>query len=69
MQAVFAANRTAFVEAMTLDRDKQRLAEAADYIEKHDERFRTIEKRMDALEDRCGDDPSVAAAFRQMEAP
>ena len=69
MQAAFAADRAAFVEAMTLDRDKQRLAAAADYIEKHDERYRSIEKRLDALEDRCGEDPTVAAVFRQMEAP
>ena len=69
MQAAFAKNRQAFVDAMALDKDKQRLAEATEFIEKNDERYRTIELRMEALSDRCGDDPTVAAAFRQMEAP
>jgi hypothetical protein len=69
MQRVFAAQRQAFVDAMTLDRDKQRLAAATEYLEKNEERYRTIEARMDALSDRCGHEPAVAAAFRQMEAP
>ena len=69
MQVAFAANRQAFVDAMTLDGDKQRLAEAADYIESNDERYKLIEARMQVLSDRCGEDPTVAAAFRQMETP
>jgi hypothetical protein len=69
MQAAFTANRQAFVDSAALDRDKQRVAKAADYVEKHDERYRSIEKRLDALEDRCGEEPTVAATFRQMEAP
>jgi hypothetical protein len=69
MQAAFAKNRQAFVDALSLDSDKERLSAAADYIEKNDARYRTIEMRMDALADRCDGDPTVAAAFRQMEAP
>ena len=69
MQAAFANNRQAFVAAMALDKDKQRLAAATEFIENNDERYRTLELRMEALSDRCGDDPTVAAAFRQMEAP
>jgi hypothetical protein len=69
MQAAFAKHRQAFVDGMSLDSDKARLAEATDHIEKHDERYRTIEVRMEALSDRCGEEPSVAAAFRQIEAP
>lgn len=69
MQAAFAAHRQAFVDALALDRDKARLAQATDYIEKQGERYHLIEVRMEALSDRCGDDPTVAAAFRQMEAP
>jgi len=69
MQVAFANNRQAFVAAMALDKDKQRLAAATEFIENNDERYRTLELRMEALSDRCGDDPTVAAAFRQMEAP
>lgn len=69
MQAVFARHRRAFVDAMALDKDKQRLAQALDFIEKNDERYRVIELRMEGLARRCADDPTVAAAFRQMEAP
>lgn len=69
MQTAFAANRQAFVDAMALDRDKAKLAEAAAYIEKHDDRYRVIEARMQVLADRCGEDPTVAAAFQQMQTP
>ncbi len=69
MQRVFAAHRQDFVAALALDKDKARLAEATDFIEQHEERYRTIEVRMEALEERCGSDSTVAAAFRQMEAP
>ena len=69
MQAAFAKHRQAFVDALALDRDKQKLSQAADYIEKQGERYHTIEVRMEALSERCADDPTVAAAFRQMEAP
>ena len=69
MQAAFATHRQAFVDGLALDQDKERLAEAITYLEQHGERYRTLETRMAALSDRCGADPSVAAAFRQMEAP
>lgn len=69
MQAVFTANRQAFVDAVALDRDKAKLAQATDYIEKHDDRYQVIEARMQVLSDRCGEDPTVAAAFQQMETP
>jgi len=69
MQAAFAAHRQAFVEAMTLDADKERLGQAADYIEKQGDRYKIIETRMEVLSDRCGDEPTVAAAFHQMESP
>jgi hypothetical protein len=69
MQRVFAENRQAFVDAMALDRDKARLAEAADYIEANEGRYADIDTRMAALSDRCADEPTVQAAFRQMSAP
>jgi hypothetical protein len=69
MQAVVAQHRQKFADALALDGDKQRLAEAADHVEKNDARYQVIEARMEALADRCGADPSVAAAFRQMESP
>jgi len=69
MQRVFVENRQAFVDAMALDRDKARLAEAADFIEANEARYADIDTRMAALSDRCADEPTVAAAFRQMSAP
>lgn len=69
MHAAFAEHRQAFVDALALDGDKERLAAATEYLEKNEERYRTIEARMEALADRCADDPTVAAAFRQMESP
>jgi hypothetical protein len=69
MQRVFAANRQAFVDALALDADKARLREAVDFIEKHEERYKLVEARMEVLLDRCGHEPTVAAAYRQMESP
>lgn len=69
MQAAFAQHRQAFVDGLALDRDKARLARAAAYIAQHGERYHLIEVRMEVLSERCGADPTVAAAFRQMEAP
>ena len=69
MQRVFAENRAAFVAAMTLDQDKQRLAEAAAYIEANERRYRDLDTRMEALSDRCADDATVQAAFDQMSSP
>jgi len=69
MQKAFAANRQAFVDAIALDTDKERLAEATAYLEKNEERYKAIEARMDALSERCAAEPTVVAAFRAMEAP
>jgi hypothetical protein len=69
MQAILATHRQAFADSFALDGDKARLSEATDYIEQAGARYRAIEARLDALEDRCGEEPSVAAAFRQMESP
>lgn len=69
MQAAFAKHRQAFVDGLALGRDKARLARAADYIAAHGDRYHLIDVRMAALSERCGSDATVAAAFRQMEAP
>jgi len=69
MQRVFVANRQAFVDAVALDHDKARLAEATAYLEAHDDRYADLETRMEALSERCADDATVQAAFRQMENP
>lgn len=69
MQRVFAANRQAFVDAMALDRDKAKLAEATNFIEANEARYADIDTRMAALSDRCADEPSVRAAFQEMSAP
>lgn len=69
MQQVFAANRQAFVDAMALDGDKTKLAEATAFIEANEARYADIDTRMAALSDRCAEEPSVQAAFQQMSAP
>jgi hypothetical protein len=69
MQRVFAANRQAFVDALALDLDRDALRQATDYIELHQDRYRDLETRMEALSERCTDDATVQAAFRQMESP
>jgi hypothetical protein len=69
MQRVFVAHRQAFVDAMALDRDKQQLAEATEFLEAHQERYADLETRMTALADRCAEDSAVQAAFAQMESP
>jgi hypothetical protein len=69
MQRVFVANRQAFVDAMALDRDKERLAEATEYLEQHDDRYADLETRMEALSERCAQDATVQAAFAQMSNP
>lgn len=69
MQRVFSANRQAFVDAMALDRDKAKLAEATAFIEANEGRYADIDSRMAALSDRCADEPTVQAAFQQMSAP
>jgi hypothetical protein len=69
MQAAFARHRQAFVDGLALDRDRERLRRASAYIEQQGERYHLIEVRMKLLSERCGADATVAAAFRQMEAP
>lgn len=69
MQQVFAAHRQAFVDAMALDGDKTKLAEATAFIEANEGRYADIDTRMAALSDRCATDPTVQAAFQQMSAP
>jgi hypothetical protein len=69
MQRVFTAERQAFVDALGLDRDPRRLAEATDFLEAHQDRYADLETRMTALSERCADDPTVQAAFVVMESP
>jgi uncharacterized lipoprotein NlpE involved in copper resistance len=69
MQRVFSEHRQAFVEAMALEKDKARLAEATAFIEANEGRYADIDTRMAALSDRCADEPTVQAAFQQMSAP
>ena len=69
MQREFVARRQAFVDAMTLDRDKAKLQQATDFIEKNEARYHDLETRMSALSERCADEPTVQAAFAQMSDP
>ena len=69
MQRVFAAHRQAFADGIALDRDRDRLEQATDYIAEHERRYRDLEARMGALSDRCADEPSVVEVFRRMESP
>jgi hypothetical protein len=69
MQRVFDGNRQAFVDAVALDHDPNRLSEAADYMEAHRSRYADLETRMAALSDRCADDAAVTAVFDAMDAP
>jgi len=69
MQRAFTEHRQDFVDAIALDRDKAKLAEATDYLEAHQDRYADLETRMTALSERCADDPAVQAAFLGMESP
>ncbi len=69
MQAVVVAHRQAFVDAMALDKDTARLAEATAYIEANEGRYADIDSRITAFSDRCAEDPTVQAALQQMSAP
>lgn len=69
MKRVFDANRQAFVDAIALDHDRRRLAEATDYLEAHQDRYADLETRMVGLSERCADDPTVQAVFAAMESP
>jgi len=69
MQRVFTEYRQDFVDAIALDRDKQKLIEATDYLEAHQDRYADLETRMTALSERCAGAPAVQAAFTEMESP
>jgi hypothetical protein len=69
MQRVFTEHRQDFVDAVALDRDKQKLGEATDYLEAHQDRYADLETRMTALSERCASDPTVQATFAAMESP
>jgi hypothetical protein len=69
MQAAFTAHRQDFVAAVELDKDPAALRAATDWLAAHEERYADLETRMEALSGRCADDPTVQAAFRQMETP
>ena len=69
MQRVFTEHRQDFVDAIALDRDPQKLREATDYLEAHQDRYADLETRMTALSERCATDPTVQAAFTVMESP
>lgn len=69
MQRVFTEHRQAFVDAIALDRDTQKLREATDFLEAHQDRYADLETRMTALSERCSGDPAVQAAFTEMESP
>lgn len=69
MQSAFVARRQAFVDAMALDKDKAKLEQATDFIEKNEGRYKDLETRMTALSERCADEPTVQAAFAQMSNP
>ena len=69
MQRVFIDHRRAFVDAVALDNDPARLAEAAAFITSNDRRYADLALRMEALADRCSDDATVTATFHMMESP
>jgi hypothetical protein len=69
MQRAFAEHRQAFVDGLALDRNRAKLEQATDYLAAHEGRYRDLEARMDALSERCADEPTVVAAFRMMESP
>ena len=69
MQRAFAEHRQAFVDAIALDKDRAQLEAATEYLAAHEDRYADLETRMEALSERCAADPTVQAAFRQMESP
>ena len=69
MQRVFVEHRQAFVDAIALDGDRDKLTEATEYLEAHQDRYDDLETRMIALSERCAEDPMVQAAFAGMESP
>ncbi|MGE0548397.1 MAG: hypothetical protein AB7R00_15130 [Kofleriaceae bacterium] len=69
MLRTFDARRQAFIDAIELEHDRERMTEAAPYLEANRQRYADLATRMIALSDRCADEPTVVAAFRQMETP
>jgi hypothetical protein len=69
MQRVVAEHRQAFVDAVALDNDLEKLSEATDFIEAHKDRYADLETRMVTLSERCADDTAVQTAFTAMETP
>ncbi|HEY1551832.1 MAG TPA: hypothetical protein VGG28_28595 [Kofleriaceae bacterium] len=69
MQRVFSEHKAYFEAAFDLDRDKDRLQEATDFLEAHQDRYGDLETRMEALQDRCAGDTAVQAVFHQMATP
>ena len=67
MQIVIAEHRRDFADAIALERDDDRLEQAADYMNAHADDYLALYQRMSALEDRCADEPAVATAFAQMQ--
>jgi hypothetical protein len=67
MQRVLDEHRADFAAAIALDDDRQRLAEATDYLEAHQDRYADLETRMTGLSERCADDATVQAVFAAME--
>jgi hypothetical protein len=67
MQRVLDEHRADFAAAMALDDDRQRLAEATDYLEAHQDRYADLETRMAGLSERCADVVTVQAVFAAME--
>ncbi len=69
MQRTFTDHRAAFVDAMELERDPDRLAAASEFIAANGQRYADLDLRMEALADRCSDDATVRAAFHLLESP
>jgi hypothetical protein len=69
MRRVFTEHRQDFVNAIAIDRDRQKLGEATDYLEAHQDRYADLETRMTGLSERCAGEPTVAAAFAAMASP
>jgi hypothetical protein len=69
MQRVFAVHRQAFVDAIAIDRDREKLSDAIDFLEANHRRYADLETRMAALSERCAEDGAVQAAFTMMESP
>ena len=51
MEKVFVEHRQAFLDALALDQDRDRLRIATDWLEAHAQRYADLEPRMDALEE------------------